>query len=201
MRGVDEQMEALATMSPAQLATEWDRITKGPLPNVSADLLRLAVPTNSNASLLVGLAACPATAQPDRDRQDRDAGTGSRHAPSARMEWGGAYRRRRWPRRDHLERSRMAQPQRGRPSDHRHPLVWPRFLWAAAEGKRHEDPLRGVHAEEQRRGSRSRTSTHSTPNARPARLISSARPAKAGTSCPTSTMMADCPVGRLSALP
>lgn len=43
MSGLEQKLEALATMSPAQLATEWIRLTKGAVPNVSADLLRLAI--------------------------------------------------------------------------------------------------------------------------------------------------------------
>jgi hypothetical protein len=43
MRSVDDKLEALATMSPAPLASEWAILSKGPLPNISIDLLRLAV--------------------------------------------------------------------------------------------------------------------------------------------------------------
>jgi len=43
MSSVDDKLEVLATMSPAQLASEWASLTKSPVPNVSIDLLRLAV--------------------------------------------------------------------------------------------------------------------------------------------------------------
>jgi hypothetical protein len=43
MRSADDRLETLATMSPALVASEWAKLTKSPLPNISADLLRLAV--------------------------------------------------------------------------------------------------------------------------------------------------------------
>ena len=40
MARLDEQLAALATMSPAQLRDEWQRLWGSPAPNVTADLLR-----------------------------------------------------------------------------------------------------------------------------------------------------------------
>lgn len=55
MSNVDEQVEALATMSLAQLAAQWARLTKGPSPNVSAGLLRLAIAYEVQCKATVGL--------------------------------------------------------------------------------------------------------------------------------------------------
>ncbi len=39
MAKLDEQLAALATMSPAQLRTEWARVRREPIPTLSPDLL------------------------------------------------------------------------------------------------------------------------------------------------------------------
>lgn len=43
MSSIDNEVEALATMSPAQLREEWQRVVGGPVPKVRAGLLGLAL--------------------------------------------------------------------------------------------------------------------------------------------------------------
>jgi hypothetical protein len=43
MAGVDDQLTALVTMSPAQLRLEWQRLVGAPAPKISPSLLRLAL--------------------------------------------------------------------------------------------------------------------------------------------------------------
>lgn len=57
MPGADDKLGALATMSPAQLAAEWVKLTKSPLPNVSIDLLRLAVAYEIQSKSIGGLSS------------------------------------------------------------------------------------------------------------------------------------------------
>jgi hypothetical protein len=54
---VDEQLAALATMSSAQLSTEWRRLTGGPVPRISPALLRLALAYEIQAKAFGGLSS------------------------------------------------------------------------------------------------------------------------------------------------
>ena len=49
------QLAALATMTPAQLRSEWSTVTKKPLPKVSPAMLRLALGYELQAQALGGL--------------------------------------------------------------------------------------------------------------------------------------------------
>jgi hypothetical protein len=42
-KAIEEEVDALATMSPARLRERWAEVTKAPLPKVSPKLLRLAL--------------------------------------------------------------------------------------------------------------------------------------------------------------
>lgn len=55
MASVDDQLAALATLSPAQLRYEWEALTKSPAPKISADLLRLALAWEIQAAAYGGL--------------------------------------------------------------------------------------------------------------------------------------------------
>jgi len=52
---VEEQVAALATMSPAQLRRRWQEVTGAPIPRVSPSLLRLALAYELQAKALGGL--------------------------------------------------------------------------------------------------------------------------------------------------
>lgn len=55
MYGMEEKLEALATMSPAQLAEQWAEVAGSPLPRISPGLLRLAIAFEIQARAMGGL--------------------------------------------------------------------------------------------------------------------------------------------------
>jgi len=55
MATVDDQLAALATRSSAQLRSEWGTLTKSPVPQISANLLRLALAWEIQAAAYGGL--------------------------------------------------------------------------------------------------------------------------------------------------
>lgn len=55
MKSVEEQLAALATCSPAQLHSEWQRLTRSPVPKISSALLRLALAWEIQAEAYGGL--------------------------------------------------------------------------------------------------------------------------------------------------
>lgn len=55
MASVDDQLAALATMSPAQLRSDWQRSTGGPVPRISPSMLRLALAWEIQAKANGGL--------------------------------------------------------------------------------------------------------------------------------------------------
>ena len=55
MAGMEEQLAALATMSPAQLADSWVSVTGSVVPNISANMLRLALGYELQAKVHGGL--------------------------------------------------------------------------------------------------------------------------------------------------
>ena len=55
MSSVEQQLEALATMSSALLREEWRRLVGGPLPRISPSLLRLALAYEIQAKAHGGL--------------------------------------------------------------------------------------------------------------------------------------------------
>jgi len=55
MATVEGQLAALASMSPAQLHTEWQRLTRSAVPKISPALLRLALAWEIQASAWGGL--------------------------------------------------------------------------------------------------------------------------------------------------
>jgi hypothetical protein len=55
MSRLQTQLTALATMSPAQLRTEWQRVHKSPAPRVSADLLVRGIAWRLQEKALGGL--------------------------------------------------------------------------------------------------------------------------------------------------
>ena len=68
MASVDDQLAALATMSPAQLRSEWQRLTGGPLPRISPSMLRLALAWETQAKAYGGLSR---STQQKLDQQKR----------------------------------------------------------------------------------------------------------------------------------
>ncbi len=61
MASVEDRLAVLATMSSAQIRTEWRRLTSGPVPRISPSLLRLALTYEIQAKAYGGLSR--ATAQ------------------------------------------------------------------------------------------------------------------------------------------
>ncbi|HMJ05803.1 MAG TPA: DUF2924 domain-containing protein [Chthoniobacterales bacterium] len=57
MASVDEQLAALATMSSAQLGTEWRQLTGSCVPRISPALLRLALAYEIQAKVSGGLSS------------------------------------------------------------------------------------------------------------------------------------------------
>ena len=55
MSGAAPDLEALATLSPAQLREEWQRVVGGPVPRVRPGLLRLALAWEIQAKVHGGL--------------------------------------------------------------------------------------------------------------------------------------------------
>src|SRR5689334_569551 len=55
LRSVEEEVEALATLSPAQLRERWKQVTDAVLPKVSPSLLRLALAYELQAKAYGGL--------------------------------------------------------------------------------------------------------------------------------------------------
>lgn len=55
MACLDDELDALATLSPAHLRETWVRVTGSVVPNVSADMLRLALAWEIQAQALGGL--------------------------------------------------------------------------------------------------------------------------------------------------
>jgi len=55
MADVDRELAALATMSPAQLRAEWQRLTRGPVPQISPSMLRLALAWEIQAKAYGGM--------------------------------------------------------------------------------------------------------------------------------------------------
>lgn len=55
MRSVDERLAGLAALSPAQLRAEWQQVTGTVVPNVSPDMLRLALAWEIQAKAYGGL--------------------------------------------------------------------------------------------------------------------------------------------------
>ena len=88
MASVDDQLAALATMSPAQLRSEWQRLTSGPLPRISPSLLRLALAWEIQAKAYGGLSR---TTQQKLDQQKRGKTRTSPAQPGMRLvrEWNG----------------------------------------------------------------------------------------------------------------
>lgn len=88
MRSVDEQLTALATMSSAQLAIEWRRLTGGVVPRISPALLRLALAYEIQAKAYGGLSS---KARLALDQHDRGKTKTSRAQPGMRLvrEWNG----------------------------------------------------------------------------------------------------------------
>lgn len=54
---LEADLTALATMSPARLREEWTKVTRRPLPRVSARMLQLALAFELQARVLGGLSA------------------------------------------------------------------------------------------------------------------------------------------------
>lgn len=88
MASVDDQLAALATMSPAQLRSEWQRLTGGPLPRISPSMLRLALAWEIQAKAYGGLSR---TTQQKLDQQKRGKTRTSSAQPGMRLvrEWKG----------------------------------------------------------------------------------------------------------------
>ena len=55
MARLDEQLAGLATMSPAQLRAEWQRLYKAPAPRISPDLLARSIAWQLQERVLGGL--------------------------------------------------------------------------------------------------------------------------------------------------
>jgi len=55
MASVEDQLAALATMSSEQLRTEWQSLTRSPVPRISPNLLRLALAWEIQAEAYGGL--------------------------------------------------------------------------------------------------------------------------------------------------
>lgn len=55
MSKLDQRLEALAALSPAQLREEWQRVMKAPPPRLGADLLRLIIGYKLQEKALGGL--------------------------------------------------------------------------------------------------------------------------------------------------
>jgi hypothetical protein len=88
MASVDDQLAALATMSPAQLRSEWQRLTGGPLPRISPSMLRLALAWEIQAKAYGGLSR---STQQKLDQQKRGKTRTSPAQPGMRLvrEWNG----------------------------------------------------------------------------------------------------------------
>lgn len=88
MIAVDDQLAALATMSPAQLRSEWQRLTGGPLPRVSPSMLRLALAWEIQARAFGGLSR---TTQQKLDQHKHGKTRTSPAQPGMRLvrEWNG----------------------------------------------------------------------------------------------------------------
>jgi hypothetical protein len=72
---LDHQLAALATMSPAQLRTEWERVHREPAPALTADLLMRALAYRLQERMQGGLPAPARTAISQLVRQlDRGSG-------------------------------------------------------------------------------------------------------------------------------
>ncbi|MCW3847381.1 DUF2924 domain-containing protein [Sphingomonas sp. LB-2] len=89
MASLEEEVEALATMSPAQLRSRWQVLTRGPVPKISDELLRLAVAYELQAKKMGDLSR-------DARRRLDQPGSGRRAdiptSPGTRLarEWQGA---------------------------------------------------------------------------------------------------------------
>ena len=82
MRRLDEQLAALATMSPVLLRAEWLRVYKAPAPDLTTDLLRRGIAHRLQEKVHGGLA--PATVR-DIDRLYRQYARTGAVAPAAHV--------------------------------------------------------------------------------------------------------------------
>lgn len=88
MSNVDDQLAALATLSPAQLRDQWRSLTGGPAPRISPSMLRLALAYELQAKVHGGLSR--ATRQ-RLDQLERGLTRTEAAQPGMRLvrEWGG----------------------------------------------------------------------------------------------------------------
>lgn len=54
-RSIEEEVAALATMSPAQLRARWEAVVRSPVPKISDGMLRMAIGYELQAKALGGL--------------------------------------------------------------------------------------------------------------------------------------------------
>ncbi len=95
MRDLDNQMDALATMSPAQLRSEWLSLYKAPAPPLTADLLARGIAWRLQERVHGGLSKSTLRKVEELRRQFQRGGGGrvsdGRIKPGTRLvrDWGG----------------------------------------------------------------------------------------------------------------